>query len=150
MYTQNIKDYDYDKKDPLFESSICKENSNIAESTEGRNEVTHENIPKRIMSNEEEKEGDLEYDLDVFKSNTMTKNTDVDDDEQDFGNQKIIPKTNKKVKSNIDDDDDSGSDKLHLEPQTCQLLLVIYKDILKRIMKKKVNNKKEEKDDNVK
>ncbi|GBB88753.1 hypothetical protein RclHR1_15340001 [Rhizophagus clarus] len=114
--------------------------------------VTHEDVPKRIMSNKDE-EGDLKHDLDVLTSNTTTRNTDVDDNEQDFdfttkfkthpvsGSQKIISKTNKKAKSNVDDDDDGGSNELHL---------VIYKDIPKKIMKKKVNDKEEEKDDNAK
>ncbi|GET04962.1 hypothetical protein RCL_jg4895.t1 [Rhizophagus clarus] len=137
-----------EKKDPLFESSTCKENSNIAESTESRNEdstsksqthqsssVTHKDVPKRIINNEEEEEN-LEHDLDMFTSNTMTKNTDIDNDEQDF------------AKSNVNNDDDNGSDELHLESQICQLSSVIYKDIPKRIMKKKVNDKEEKKDDN--
>ncbi|GBC04943.1 hypothetical protein RclHR1_05960011 [Rhizophagus clarus] len=180
-YKRNIEDNDYNsedvpeiiEKDPLFESSTHKKNSNIAENTEGGNEdstsklqthqpssITHEDVPKRIMSNEKE-EGDLKHDLDVLTSNTTMRNTDVDNDEQDFdfttkyktyysvlGSQKIILKTNKKAKSNVNDDDDGGNDELHLESQTHQLLSVIYKDVPKRIMKKKVNDKEEEKDDN--
>ncbi|GBB94974.1 hypothetical protein RclHR1_24560002 [Rhizophagus clarus] len=155
-YKKNIEDDNNDskdiseiiEKDPLFESSTCKENSNIAESTESRNEdstsksqthqsssVTHKDVPKRIINNEEEEEN-LEHDLDMFTSNTMTKNTDIDNDEQDF------------AKSNVNNDDDNGSDELHLESQICQLSSVIYKDIPKRIMKKKVNDKEEKKDDN--
>ncbi|GES81568.1 kinase-like domain-containing protein [Rhizophagus clarus] len=112
---------------PYSQFNQIKETDSTSKSqTYQPSSVTHEDVPKRIMSNKDE-EGDLKHDLDVLTSNTTTRNTDVDDNEQDFdfttkfkthpvsGSQKIISKTNKKAKSNVDDDDDGGSNELHLE-----------------------------------